>query len=147
RSGSTDGACAPTVSCEYEPPRYHLPVGPGVPADLGLDWPAQPALRLTPLLLFLLPLLGPFLGTFAMPGVPLGLQLGSARHESAHLAHAHHHLDPLHHAHLGNLPHQASDLIELDQELLDLVRLGAGAGRDPPPPAQVDDVGILALLL
>src|SRR5437588_303474 len=82
-----------------------------------------------------------------MAGADLGLGHHGAGLEHARLAHARHHLEPLPDAHVGHLPHQRADLVELVNELLDLVRLGAAAGRDAPAPADVDDVRVAALRL
>ena len=66
-----------------------------------------------------------------MPGVALGhsLQHFRARIEGARLAQARDHLDPLPHAHAHHLPHEHTDLLELRQELLDLMRLTAEIDR------------------
>ena len=76
-----------------------------------------------------------------MAGVTFRLEF-AARHERAHLSEARHGLHAFPEAHLRHLAHQCADLIELIEELLDLVRLGAAAGRDAPATALVDHVGI-----
>src|SRR5207302_8875428 len=87
------------------------------------------------LLPLLLALFRPFFGTFAVPGVALRLEHVRARHKGAHFAEPGHHLHALPDRHFRHLPHQGADPLELGEKLLDLVRLDAGAGRDPPPPA------------
>src|SRR5579883_2275027 len=95
---------------------------------------------------FALAVLRPLLGALAVPGADLGFEQLGAGLEGAGLAHAGHHLDALPDAHLGHLPHQRPHLLELGEELLDLVRLGAAAGGNAAAPADVDDVGIASLL-
>src|SRR5436309_3219430 len=98
------------------------------------------------LLPLLLAVLGPLLGALAVAGVALGLELRPGQ-ERPHLAQARHRLHPLPDAHLGHLTHQRPHLDELFEELLDLVRLDARAGRDPPAARLVDDVRVALLLL
>src|SRR5438270_664581 len=76
------------------------------------------------LLVLLLALLGPLLGALAVPGVALELEVvHPAGHERPHLAQAGHHLQPLPQRHLRHLLHEHTDLVELLEELVDLVRL------------------------
>src|SRR5262245_58751378 len=91
------------------------------------------------LLPFLLALLGPFLGSLAVPGVAAGHspQHPRARIKGARLAQARHHLDALPHAHVHHLPHQRTDLLELLEELLDLVRFRPTAGGDAAATIQI----------
>src|SRR5437870_629111 len=94
----------------------------------------------------LLPILRPFFGAFAMPGADLGFEHGAAGAEGAHLAEAGDHLDPVPDAHLSHLPHDRADLVELDDEFLDVGRISAAAGGDAATAADVDNVGIAALV-
>src|SRR5205823_8753648 len=95
------------------------------------------------LLFFLLAIFSSLLGTLPMPGADLALELElRSRLERSHLPQAAHHLDAFPDAHLRHLPHQGANLVKLAQELLDFMGLCAAAGSDPPPPADVDDVGI-----
>src|SRR5581483_6074100 len=64
--------------------------------------------------------------------------------KSTHVAEVGHHFNAFEDAHPGHLPHHTADLLELVEELLDFVRLGAAAGGDPAPAVDVDDVRIAA---
>src|SRR5262245_14522784 len=103
---------------------------------------------LTALILFalFLPILGPFLGAFAVTGANLALEHIRARHERTHLAKAGNHLHPLPEAHFGHLAHEAAYGVELGQELLNLLWLATAPGRDSPPPALVDHVWVAPFL-
>src|SRR4051812_35247095 len=90
------------------------------------------------LLALLFPLLGPLLGALAVSGADLTLEHARPGQERAHLAEAGDGLHALPDAHFSHLAHHGPHLIELGEELLDLARLDAAAGRDPPPPALVD---------
>src|SRR5262245_53689729 len=106
-----------------------------------------PWFGLPSLFTFFLAFFSAFFGGLAMASADLGLGHHGAGLEHAGLAHACDHLQTLPHRHLGHLPHQRPHLVELAEELLDLMRLCAAAGRDAPPPAQVDHVRVAALLL
>ena len=65
-------------------------------------------------LLFLLPFVGLFLGTFPLAGVALWHQIiHPAWQKATHLAESGHHLELLHHVHVGHLLHERSHLTEL----------------------------------
>src|SRR5262249_24380371 len=100
------------------------------------------------LLSFILAIFGPFLGALAMSGTDFALELElRSRLERSHFPQTAHHLDAFPDAHLRHLPHQGANLVKLAQELLDFMGLCAAACSNPPPAADVDDVGVTPFLL
>src|SRR5262249_38332984 len=112
--------------------------------DILASRPRSPLLFLLPLLLAFL---GALLGALAVAGANLGLLKLRARLKRSALAQTRHELDPLEKAHVGDLPHHRPHGVELLEDGVDLVRLGAAAPADAPAPAGVDDVGVLPLLI
>src|SRR5205085_274492 len=98
-------------------------------------------------LLFLLPLIRPLLGALAVAGAHFHFLRHRSWLEHSRFAEVHHHLHALPNAHVGHLPHETADLVELHQELLNVVRLDAAAAGDAATAAQVDNVGITSFLL
>ena len=93
---------------------------------------------------FLLAVLGALLGGLAVAGADFAPEHLAAGIEGAHLAKASEHLKAIPHAFLGHLPHEAANLVELVDELLDLMRLGATAGCNAATAIDVDYIGIAA---
>src|SRR5207247_2028637 len=71
---------------------------------------------------------------------------GAAGAEGAHLTEPGDHFDAVPDAHLSHLPHDRADLVELDDEFLDVGRIGTAAGGNAAAAADVDHIRIAALL-
>src|SRR5438105_4903348 len=95
---------------------------------------------------FLLAVLGALLGGLAVAGADFAPEHLAAGIEGAHLAKASEHLKAIPHAFLGHLPHEAANLVELVDELLDLMRLGATPRGNAAAAAEVDDVRVAPFL-